>query len=133
MLETVGIKLAKAQAVRAAITSSSEFRVFSGSVPNNPASTPGGTVLADGPINPALVTVSANALLTIGGLSDTQINASGTPTMLRVVTDSGTMQFTCKMAGAAGDAEVVLTDPTDAQATQLLQNRAFTASISIQY
>ena len=124
------------QAVASAFQSGATFQVWNATtVPSDANATVSGTLLADGPVPGASVTFnSTTSLLTLGGLSDAAINATGVPTLIRVIDDSGARaQFTAKMSTATGTAQIVITDSVDTSATQLLQNRPLNLSISLQY
>lgn len=124
------------QAVATALGSGAAFQVWNATtIPSSADTAITGTLLADGNIPGASVAFnSSTSVLTIGGLSDAAINASGPPNLVRIIDDGGArVQFTAKMNAATGTAQVVITDTVDAAATQLLQNRPFNATISIQY
>lgn len=124
------------QAVATALTSGATFQVWNATtIPSTADATITGTLLADGNVPGASVAFNTStSVLTIGGLADAAINASGPPNVLRIIDDGGArVQLTTRMAASAGTAQVVITDTVDAAATQLLQNRPFNASISIQY
>lgn len=134
MLETLGFRVADAERLKELLVSGATFQVWTDPTPSDAASAATGTLLADGTVVGADISVnSATAALVIQNLSDTQINATGKPRMLRIVDNTGTLQFSAKMAAEAGDAEVVITDTSDAAALELLQNRAFTATLTIQH
>lgn len=134
MLETVGLKNVRATALKDFLGTTSTFEAWGGVVPSSATAVPAGTKGAEGPVPAGLMSVDTlTGKLTLGGLSDTRIDATILPTFIRIRKGSEVMQFTAKMqSNPAGGIEVVITDPTDAAATQLLQNRAFTSSITIQ-
>lgn len=121
-------------AVQSALAAGATFQVWATStVPADADTAVTGTLLADGTA-PTASYNSSTRVLTLSGLSDTVINATGTPALLRIIDDGGARaQFTAKMSAASGSAEVVITDATDAAATQLLANRVFNGSITVQF
>lgn len=124
------------QAVASALQTGTTFAVWNATtIPTTADATVTGTLLTDGPITGSNVTCNATTLvLTIGGLVDTAINATGAPNIIRIIDDGGArVQYTVKMAAAAGSAQLVITDSVNTSATELLQNRPFSASISVQY
>lgn len=134
MIETVGFKNVRAQATKDFLTTGATFEVWGGAVPSSPTGTPAGIKGAAGPVNAGLLSVdTSTGILTIGGLSDTQIDQTITPTFVRLRRGSDTQQFTVKMqSDPRTDVDGTISDPTDAAATQLLQNRSFVASIALQ-
>lgn len=134
MTETVGIKNIKAQALKDYLSTGATFQVWGGAVPSTPAGTPAGTKGVEGPVNGGLLSVdTSTGVLTIGGLSDTQIDQTIIPTFVRVRKGADSMQFTVKMqSDPRTGVDGTISDPTDAAATQLLQNRSFVASIALQ-
>lgn len=127
---------AQGQAIATAFQSGATFQVWNATtIPTDANVTVSGTLLADGAVPGASVTFNTTtSLLTLGGLSDAAINATGVPNLIRVIDDSGARgQFTAKMSAATGTAQIVITDSVDASATQLLQNRPLNLSISLQY
>lgn len=124
------------QAIASALQTGATFQVWNATtVPADANVTVTGTLLTDGTITGSNVTCNTTtSVLTIGGLVDTAINATGAPNILRIIDDGGArVQYTAKMAAAAGTAQLVITDSVNASATELLQNRPFSASISVQY
>lgn len=124
------------QAITSTLQTGGTFQVWNATtIPASANDTVSGTLLADGTIPGANVTFNTtSSALTIGGLSDSAINATGVPNIVRVIDDSGARaQFTAKMAAATGTAQVVITDSIDTTATQLLLNRPFSGTITVQY
>lgn len=131
MLVDVGYKTVVSNALKAALETGATVQVWAGPVPETPTVAPVGTKLAEAAISASQVTVNAAGALVLGGVVDTAIDATGTPTFMRVVSSSLAMQFTAKMAAGAGGAEVVLTDADESTATQILQNRKLTINLTL--
>lgn len=125
------------QAIASAFSSGATFQVWNATtIPSTADATVSGTLLADGTIPGANVTFNTtSSLLTLGSLTDSAINATGVPNIVRIIDDSGARaQFTAKMASnTAATAQITITDTVDAAATQLLQNRPLNMGINIQY
>lgn len=124
------------QAIASALQTGATFQVWNATTaPSSADTTVTGTLLADGTITGTSVTYNTTtSVLTIGGLVDSAINATGPPNILRVIDDSGArVQYTVKMAAATGTAQITITDSVDTSATELLQNRPLSLSISVQY
>ncbi len=124
------------QAITTALQSGATFQVWNATtIPADATVAVTGNLLADGTITGTNVTFNTTtSVLTIGGLVDSAINTTGAPNIVRIIDDGGArVQYTAKMSAATGTAQIVITDSVNAAATELLQNRPFSASISIQY
>lgn len=103
-----------------------KVQVYAGAVPGTADAAPGGTKLAESAaLTAGQMGVNAAGDLIISAITDSVIDTSGVPTYGRFLDASGNplTQVTLKMAAAAGNAEGVLTDADDANATQILANR----------
>ena len=110
------------------------FEVYGGAVAATAdAATAGAKLAASTALTAGQITANAAGDLTITAITDSVIDANGTPTHGRFIKNGGGVltQVTLKMSAAAGSAEGVLTDADDANATQILANRKLTLNATL--
>ncbi len=132
MLINLGYKNVAMQAILNALVTGASWQVWSGTVPTSADTSPTGTQLAGAnfPGSPGTLD-SANGRIVTSTLTSSAVSTTGVPTFVRIVDDQLRMQFTCKMAAATGTMEIVITDPSDSAATQLIAGRTFNMVITI--
>lgn len=132
----VPFRVLMCESVRTALATGATFQVWNATIaPASADVTITGTLLAEGPVLGANLTCApSTALMTLSGLTDSAINTTGTPNWLRIIDDGGArVQLTARMSAATGTAQVVITDTVDSAALQLLQNRALTTNLTLQF